>query len=110
MSHFVVGNEQRFPLLLETNNRGDYHFSDKKLSFLLPIYKVWNSDIFNICFFGQLDFFFLGNITWISGNMTQFSADMTTGKITLGQLDCKPGQDMLPLSTHKYKMTVPSKL
>ena len=42
--------------------------------------------------------------------MTQVSGDMTTGEITLGQLDCKPGQDMLPLSTHKYKMTVPSKL
>ena len=34
MSHFVVGNEQHFPLLLETNNRGDYHFSDKKLIFI----------------------------------------------------------------------------
>ena len=31
MSHFVVGNKQRFPLLLETNNRGGYHFSDKKI-------------------------------------------------------------------------------
>ena len=33
---------------------------------------------------------FLGDITKISGNMTQVLGDMTSGKMTLGRLDCKP--------------------
>ena len=34
--------------------------------------------------------FFSGDITKISGNMTQVLGDMTSGKMTLGRLDCKP--------------------
>ena len=34
--------------------------------------------------------FFSGDITEISGNMTQVLGYMTSGKMTLGRLDCKP--------------------
>ena len=64
--NFVVGNEQRFPLLLGTNNalRTFMVLSETKSAFMIKIsqryclFTVWNSNIFSICFFGRLDFFF----------------------------------------------------
>ena len=86
--HFVVGNEQRFPLLLGTNNtlRISMVLSQTESALVIKISQryclltVWNSDLFSICFFGRLDFFFSGDITKISGNMTQVSGDMTSGE------------------------------
>ena len=60
-----------------------------KISQRYCLLTVWNSDLFSICFFGQLDFF-SGDITNISGNMTQVSGDMTSGEMTLGRLDRLP--------------------
>ena len=96
--HFVVGNEHRFPLLLRTNNalRIFMALSKTKSALVIKISQryclltVWNSNLFNICFFGRLDFFFSGDTAKISGNMTQVSGDMTSGGMTLGRLDCKP--------------------
>ena len=64
--HFVVGNEQRFPLLLGTNNalRIFMVLSETKSALVIKIsqryclFTVWHSDLFSICFFGRLDFFF----------------------------------------------------
>ena len=88
--HFVVGNEQRFPLLLGTNNalRIFMVLSETKSTSVIKIsqryclFTVWNSDLFSICFFGRIDFFW-GYITKISGNMT-------SGEMTLGRLDRLP--------------------
>ena len=96
--HFVLGNEHRFPLLLRTNNalRIFMALSKTKSALVIKISQryclltVWNSNLFNICFFGRLDFFFSGDTAKISGNMTQVSGDMTSGGMTLGRLDCKP--------------------
>ena len=94
-----IPNEQRCILLLETSNvpfvvrnkqrcknvhgvvGNNEHFSDKKISQRYCLLTVWNSDLFSICFFGQLDFFFSGDITKISGNVTQVSGDMTLGRL-----------------------------
>ena len=102
-----IPNEQRCILLLETSNvpfvvrnkqrcknvhvvvGNNEHFSDKKISQRYCLLTVWNSDLFSICFFGQLDFFSC-DITNISGNMTQVSGDMTSGEMTLGRLDRLP--------------------
>ena len=97
MLYSVIGNEQRFPLLLGTNNalRIFMVLSETKSALVIKISQryclltVWNSDLFSICFFGRLDFF-SGDITKISGNMTQVSGDMTSGKMTLGRLDRLP--------------------
>ena len=51
---------------------------------------VINSDILVFCFLRKLDFFFLGNITKISGNMTQVLGDVTSGKMTLRRFDQLP--------------------
>ena len=75
--HFVVGNEQRFALLLGTNNalRIFMVFSEtksalviKNFSTLLPIHR-------EILIF--LVFVSSGDLTKISGNMTQVSGEMT---------------------------------
>ena len=63
--HFVIRNE-RFPLLKGTNNafRIFMVLSETKsalvwkISQLYCLFTVWNSDVFSIYFFGQLDFFF----------------------------------------------------
>ena len=96
--HFVVGNEHRFPLLLRTNNALRIFMALSKTKSALVIktsqryclLTVWNSNLFNICFFGRLDFFFSGDTAKISGKMTQVSGDMTSGGMTLERLDCKP--------------------
>ena len=64
--HFVVGNEQRFPLLLGTNNtlRIFMVLSETKsalvikISQIIALFTVWYSDLLSILFFGRLDFFF----------------------------------------------------
>ena len=71
--HFVVGNEQRFPLLLGTNNalRIFMVLSETKsalvikISQIIALFTVWYSDLLSILFFGRLDFF-SGDITIIS--------------------------------------------
>ena len=71
--HFVVGNEQRFPLLLGTNNtlRIFMVLSETKsalvikISQIIALFTVWYSDLLTILFFGRLDFF-SGDITIIS--------------------------------------------
>ena len=97
--HFVVGNE-RFPLLLGTNNalRIFMVLSETKsasvIKKFLNVIAYLQSEILIflvICFFGQLS----GDITKISGNMTQVSGDMTSGdmtsgEMTLGRLDRLP--------------------
>ena len=98
MFHSVVGNEQRFPLLLGTKNAFRIFMVSletksalvMKISQLYCLFTVWDSDLFNICLFGRLDFFFSGDITKISGNITQVSGDMTSGEMTLGRLDRLP--------------------
>ena len=64
--HFVVGNEQRFPLLLGTNNA-------------LRIFLVLSETKSALLFFS-------GDMTKISGNMTQVSGDMTSGDLTVNHL------------------------
>ena len=94
--HFVVGNEQRFPLMLGTNNalRIFMVLSQTKSALVIKISQryclltVWNSDLFNTCFFGRLDFFFSGDMTKISGNMTQVSGNMTSGDLTVNCWYC----------------------
>ena len=58
--HFFVRNGERFPLLLETNNalRIFMVLSETKSALMIT-----NPDLFSICFFGRLDFFFSGDIT-----------------------------------------------
>ena len=59
--HFVVGNEQRFALLLGTNNalRIFMVFSETKSALVIKkflnviAYSQRNSDLFSICFFGR---------------------------------------------------------
>ena len=60
--HFVVGNEHRFPLLLGTNNALTIMvLSETKSALVIKISQpyclltVWNSYLFNICYFGQHD-------------------------------------------------------
>ena len=73
--HFVVGNEQRFPLLLGTNNtlRIFMVLSEIKSTLVIKISQryclltVWNSYLFNICFLGRLDFFCFGRHNWNFG-------------------------------------------
>ena len=99
--HFVVGNEQRFPLLLGTNNtwRIFMVLSETKSALVIKIsrryclFTDWHSDLFSICFFGWLDFFVSDDITKISGNTTQVSGDMTSGEMTLGGLDRLPPKE-----------------
>ena len=70
MLHFVVRDEQRFPLVLHTNNA----------EILICLVFVSSGDLI----------FFSADITKISGNMTQVSGDMTRGDMTLGRLDRLP--------------------
>ena len=71
--HFVVGNEQLFPLLLGTKNafRIFMVLSETKsalvikISQIIALFTVWYSDLLSILFFGRLDFF-SGDITIIS--------------------------------------------
>ena len=95
---FVVGNEQRFPLLLGTNNalRIFMVLSEKKSAleikkFLNAIAYLQSEILIFLAFVssGNLTFF-SGDITNISGNMTQVSGDMTSGEMTLGRLDRLP--------------------
>ena len=59
--HFVVGNEQRFLLLLRTNNALRIFMVLLESALVIKIsqryclFTVWNSDLFSICFFGRLD-------------------------------------------------------
>ena len=99
--HFVVGNEQRFPLLLGMNNalRIFMVLSETKSALVIKIsqryclFTVWHSDLFSICFIRRLDFFVSGDITKILGNITQVLGDMTSGEMTLGRLDRLPSKE-----------------
>ena len=63
---FVVRNEQRFPPLNRRNNtfRIFMVLLETKSALVIKnfqlycLFTVWNSDVFGICFFGWLDFFF----------------------------------------------------
>ena len=67
---FVVGNEQRFPLLLGTNNalRIFMVLWETKSAIVIKIsqryclFTVWNSDLSSICFYGRHFFF---RATWL---------------------------------------------
>ena len=93
--HFVVGNEQRFPLLLGTNNplRIFMVLSETKSALVIKISQryclltVWNSDRFSICFFGRLDFFFRATLlkfraTWLRFQATWLRARWLSGDLT----------------------------
>ena len=87
MIHFIVGNEQCFPLLLGTNNTFRIFtvlLETKsalviKISQLHCLFIVWNSELANICFLGDLTFFWVTllkfwatwlQLRWFSGNLT----------------------------------------
>ena len=87
MIHFIVGNEQCFPLLLGTNNTFRIFMvllETKsalviKISQLHCLFIVWNSELANICFLGDLTFFWVTllkfwetwlQLRWFSGNLT----------------------------------------
>ena len=97
--HIVIRNEQRFPLLLGTNNAfknlhgvvgNKERFSDKK--FLIVIAYLQSEILIFLVFvsLGELTFWGGGYITKISGNMTPVSGNMTSGEMTLGRLDRLP--------------------
>ena len=94
--HFVVGNEQRFPLLLGTNSalRIFMVLSATKSALVIKISQryclltVWNSDLFSICFFRRLDFFFRATLlkfraTWLRFRATWLRARWLSGDLTV---------------------------
>ena len=75
-----------------------------KISQRYCLLTVRNSDLFSIYFFGRLDFFLGGgDITKISGNMTQVSGGTTSGEMTLGRLDCKRVYVKLVIDEKNYQ-------
>ena len=104
---FFVGNE-RFSLLLGTNNtlRIFMVLSETKSALVTKISQryclltVWNSYLLVFVSSGDLTFF-SGDIAKISGNMSQVSGDMTSGEMTLGQLDGKPSCQCCFISASK---------
>ena len=96
--HFVVGNEHRFPLLLRTNNalRIFMALSKTKSALVIKISQryclltVWNSNLFNICFFRRLDFFFRATqlkfrATWLRFRATWLRAGWLSGDLTVNR-------------------------
>ena len=96
--HFVVGNEYRFPLLLRTNNalRIFMALSETKSALVIKISQryclltVWNSNLFNICFFGRLDFFFRATqlkfrAKWLRFRATWLRAGWLSGNLTVNR-------------------------
>ena len=82
--HLVVRNEQRFKNLHGVVGNKE-PFGDKKF---LNVIAYLHSEIQIFLVFvssGDLTFFFSGDITKISGNMT-----LVSGEVTLGRLDCEP--------------------
>ena len=76
--HFVVGNEQRFPLLLGTNNALRIFMVLSETKSALVIKKFLNVIAYlqsEIQIF--LVFVSLGDLTFFSGDMTKISGNMT---------------------------------
>ena len=91
-----IPNKQRCILLLETNNtlRIFMVLSETKSALVIKISQryclltVWNSDLFSICFFRRLDFFFRATLlkfraTWLRFRATWLRARWLSGDLTV---------------------------
>ena len=87
--------EQRFPLLLGMNNalRIFMVLSETKSALVIKIsqryclFTVWNSDLFSICFFGRLDFFFRATLLKFRATWLRFRATWPVPVINYRRFD-----------------------